>query len=199
MTTLCHSCRKKSVHVFRALFFIVLLLGAVTACTMIRPQNLVRIARGVDMQLQAPANDGTVLQKVDAAYRGERHTLLMQVQTHNGVLDMAGLTPTGTRLFSLSFDGTTITSWKSPLFSAPFDGAYVLADYQLCALPVTSLQRALPGNLQIRENLKMNGDKTRLVLDSDSHVLIEVLYRKDGSLQYCHRERDYCLDITALP
>ncbi len=187
-------CPKTSARVF-----IVLLLSVVTACTVIRPQNLVRIARDIDMQLQTPANDGTVLQKVDATYRGERHTLIMQVQTHNGVLDMAGLTPTGTRLFSLSFDGTNITSWKSPLFNVPFDGAYVLADYQLSMLPVTRLQHALPGDLQIRENLNDKGDKTRLFLDQDSRVLIEVQYRKDGSLQYCHRERDYCLSITALP
>jgi hypothetical protein len=168
------------------------------ACTAIQPQNRVRIADNIDLQLQAPAGNSTVLQKIDATYRAQQHTLLMQVETHDGTLAMAGLTPTGTRLFSLSFDGATISSWQSPLFTAPFDGAYVLADYQLASLPVASLQRALPATASLREETTANGERQRQLLDHHSTVVVEIRYQRDGSVQYCHRQRDYCLLITPL-
>lgn len=181
-----------------ATLILVVPLLVLAACTAIQPQHHVRIADGIDLQLQAPGGDSTALQKIDATYREQRHALLMQVETHDGTLAMAGLTPTGTRLFSLSFDGENISSWQSPLFTAPFDGAYVLADYQLATLPVASLQRALPEAANLREETTANGERQRQLLDQHSTVVIEIRYQRDGSMQYCHRQRDYCLLITPL-
>lgn len=185
-------------------FILLLCLLALSACTSLlqkdsaRLQNTVRIADGIDLQLQVPAGNTTQLQKIDAQYRNEHHSLLMQVQTRNGVLDMAGMTMTGTRLFSLSFDGKQTRSWQSPLFTAPFDGTYVLADHQLATLPVAVLQQALPQSARIEERDNAHGERVRHLFNRESGIVVEVLYRSGNRMQYCHRERGYCLDITIL-
>lgn len=183
---------------------LLLCLLALSACTSLlqkdtaRAQNSVRIADGIDLQLQVPASNTTQLQKIDAQYRNKHHSLLMQVQTRNGVLDMAGMTMTGTRLFSLSFDGEQSSSWQSPLFTVPFDGTYVLADHQFATLPAAILQQALSRSARIEERDHANGEKVRLLLNRESRIVVEVRYRSGNRMRYCHHERGYCLDITIL-
>ncbi|HQQ62831.1 MAG TPA: DUF3261 domain-containing protein [Pseudomonadales bacterium] len=185
----------------------VALLIAVTPCLLlsgcedIEPTPVVTIASDVEFRLLAADQPVAVTQKITAHVRGERHMMIMQVQADTSRLTMAGMSPTGTRLFSLSFDGKTIDSWKSPLFNVPFDGSYVLADFELAAFPVARLQHEISGG-RIEEKT-VGANTERRIFDNADNAVIEIIYDKTTdpdnlNVSYCHLERHYCLDITAL-
>jgi hypothetical protein len=167
-----------------------------SACSAIQPANRVQIANGITLQLLLPTQSATVTQKITATYKKDKHVLIMQVEATPQQIIMAGLAPTGTRLFSLMFDGTHIESWKSPLFQAPFDGTYVLADYELAALDVAVLRSALPKQVTLEET-ESDGIKTRLLKNTEGKTVIRMEYEKNKT-QYCHLEREYCLLIENL-
>lgn len=166
-------------------------------CTSVQPVTTVNVANGMPMQLLLPTRDIALTQKIHARYREQQHTLIMQVQASPQQVVMAGLTPTGTRLFSFSFDGKTVESWQSPLFTAPFDGSYVLADFELATLDLAALQHALPSGSSLTENTR-GTIRERILLNAQAMTVIRIEY--DGhQTRYCHLERDYCLQIEALP
>lgn len=169
-----------------------------TGCTAVAPASTVNIANGVDMQLLLPTKTLSETQKITARYRQDQHILIMQVQASPQQVVMAGLTPTGTRLFSLSFDGKTVESWQSPLFSAPFDGSYVLADFELATLDLAALRTALPGDVLLKETAQSPTVRERSVRNAQGKTVIRIEYQ-DKKTHYCHLERDYCLQIEALP
>ena len=176
------------------LLFIIFIAGCVT----VEPVKKVSIANGIDMQLLLPTQAISVTQKITARYKKNEHLLIMQVQGSPEKIVMAGLTPTGTRLFSLSFDGRTVENWKSPLFTAPFDGSYVLADFELATFGVAILRSALPANVLLTETVQNSTTRERSVLDAAGKTVIHIEYR-GAQTRYCHLERDYCLQIEALP
>lgn len=176
------------------LLFIIFIAGCVT----VEPVKKVSIANGIDMQLLLPTQTISVTQKITARYKKNEHLLIMQVQGSPEKIVMAGLTPTGTRLFSLSFDGRTVENWKSPLFTAPFDGSYVLADFELATLGVAVLRNALPSNVLLTETVQSPTTRERSVLDAAGKIVIRIEYH-GAQTRYCHLERDYCLQIEALP
>lgn len=169
-----------------------------TGCTAVAPVSTIKIANGVDMQLLLPIQAVSETQKVSARYRQEQHTLIMQVQASPQQVVMAGLTPTGTRLFSLSFDGKTVESWQSPLFSAPFDGSYVLADFELATLDLAALRGALPSDVLLEETAQSPEVRERSLRNAQGKTVIRIEYQ-DKKTHYCHLERDYCLQIETLP
>jgi hypothetical protein len=169
-----------------------------TGCTAVTPTSTVKIANGVDMRLLLPTQTISETQKVTAHYRQDQHTLIMQVQASPQQVVMAGLTPTGTRLFSLSFDGKTVESWQSPLFSAPFDGSYVLADFELATLDLAALRSALPSDVLLKETAQSPTVRERSLSNAQGKTVIRIEYQ-DKKTHYCHLERDYCLHIETLP
>ena len=173
-----------------------LFAGLLSACSAIQPANRVQIANGITLQLLLPTQSATVTQKITATYKENTHVLIMQVQATPQQIIMAGLAPTGTRLFSLTFDGNTIESWKSPLFQAPFNGTYVLADYELAALDVAVLRSALPKQVALEET-ESDGIKTRLLKNTEGKTVIRMEY-ENNKTKYCHLERGYCLLIENL-
>lgn len=158
---------------------------------MTRPPS-VTIANGITMTLLLPQKELSLLQKIQAHYRQQQYTLIMQTQATPQQITMAGLTPTGTRLFSLTFDGTAVSDWKSPLFTAPFDGRYVLADFSLATFSLAQLRTALPNNVTLEEN-----NHVRLLKNAQNTVVVRIEYRQQTT-QYCHIERHYCLTIETL-
>jgi hypothetical protein len=178
----------------RTLLFILLLAG----CATVEPVKKVSIAKGIDMQLLLPAENISLTQKITARYKQDEHLLIMQVQASPQKIVMAGLAPTGTRLFSLSFDGKTVENWKSPLFTAPFDGSYVLADFELATLNVAALRSALPANVLLTETVRSPTTRERSVSNAQGKIVIRIEYQGTQT-RYCHLERDYCLQIEELP
>jgi hypothetical protein len=170
-------------------------------CEEIASTPVVHIADDVDFQLLSAESSFSLSQKVTAHIRGERHMMIMQAQADTSRLALAGMSPTGTRLFSLSFDGNTIESWKSPLFTIPFDGSYVLADFELVAFSVEQLQPFIFGGELEEKSVGDNIERKLINLAGDA--VIEIIYPKkddpdNTDISYCHLERHYCLDITLL-
>jgi hypothetical protein len=177
------------------------------------PSNMIAIADGITLQLTLPEKNFTATQKITARYRNPQrdssstqetqNTLLMQVQASPQNIVLAGLAPSGTRLFSLQFDGNTTEVWKSPLFSLQqisantFDARYALADFELTSFPQAQLQSALSRQTQLIDNTQ-NGIRTRELRRSNGDTVIHIEYRATQT-QYCHRERHYCLLIENLP
>jgi hypothetical protein len=178
------------------LLIALLLLLHLTGCTAVAPVSTVKIANGIDMQLLLPTKKLSETQKITARYRQDQHTLIMQVQASPQQVVMAGLTPTGTRLFSLSFDGKTVESWQSPLFTAPFDGSYILADFELATLDLTTLRSALPSDCTLTDSTQ-GKTRERMLRNQQGVTVIRIEY-EDKKTRYCHLERDYCLQIETL-
>lgn len=142
--------------------FVTLLLLSINACQHLpydANRNRITVGQGITLQLLLPKNRFTATQKITARYRNPQsdaapaqetqHTLLMQVQASPQNIVLAGLAPSGTRLFSLQFDGNKTEVWQSPLFSlqqiatTSFDARYALADFELTSFPQAQLQSAL--------------------------------------------------------
>lgn len=191
----------------KKIFLVTWLLLALSACqhTPVEENpNRVAIAKGITLQLLLPKNNFTTTQKITAQYSNTQHMLLMQVQASPQAIVMAGLAPSGTRLFSLRFDGNTTDTWQSPLFSlqqfssANFDARYALADFELTTLDNADLQSALSRNALLTDTIDNSGVRVRELRHSNGDVLIHIEYRGLNT-QYCHRERHYCLHIDTLP
>jgi hypothetical protein len=177
------------------------------------PSNMIAIADGITLQLTLPEKNFTATQKITARYRNPQrdssstqetqNTLLMQVQASPQNIVLAGLAPSGTRLFSLQFDGNTTEVWKSPLFSLQqinsntFDARYALADFELTAFEHNALQRALSPDALLIDTVK-NGVRKRELQRRNGETIIHIEYRATQT-EYCHRERHYCLLIENLP
>jgi len=190
----------------KKILFAVWLLLTLSACQHAPVENnpnRVVIAKDITLQLLLPKNRFTTTQKITAQYNNTQHTVLMQVQASPQAIVMAGLAPSGTRLFSLRFDGNTTDTWQSPLFSlqqvssAHFDARYALADFELATLDNADLQSALPKNARLTDTIS-NGMRVRELRRRNGEVLIHIEYRGLNT-QYCHRERHYCLQIETLP
>lgn len=173
-----------------------LLALVLAACTAVQPAPAANIANGIVMQLVLPASELAATQKITASYQASQHILIMQVEASPQRIAMAGLTPTGTRLFSLAFDGQTLDSWQSPLFRAPFDAAYVLADFELATLPLALLRQALPAGAALTDTVH-GATRSRSLRNRAGATVIHIEY--EGNItRYCHRERGYCLLIETL-
>ncbi len=184
-------------HILHILYTL-LALTALNGCANLQPvpDNIVDIARNVEMTLQLPEKNISSMQQVIGGYHGNTHTINIHVDATPTALTLVGLVPTGTQLFNIRFDGKTLTHWVSPLFNAPFDARYVLADYEIANLSVAQLQAALPADIRVLEQQQQN-KTVRELQRSNGETFIHVEYQH-ARTTYCHRERDYCLHITAL-
>lgn len=181
----------------RLLWLPLLLCMLFSACaTQQQTATSVQIADGITMPLLLPTQSASLTQKITGTYRGGTHTLIMQVEASPQQIVMVGLAPTGTQLFNVTFDGTQVSSWKSPLFNAPFDARYILADFELAALPLPALQAALPPEAKFTESVD-DEQRKRELQNRDRETVIQIEYQ-GNTTRYCHRERDYCLVIEAL-
>lgn len=178
-----------------------LLFACLPACSFLQHNpslTQVPIARGVDFQLALPAGHFYLTQRVTAVFRGETLNLLLQIQNDQQGLVIAGLSLTGTRLFTAQFDGEHISSWQSPLFTAPFEARFLLADFLLAQLDANSAQKQLSAGGALHEE-----HRQRIIANRNNKTIIDIHYSdvgnsKNPAVDYCHRERDYCLAIETL-
>lgn len=177
----------------------------VSGCTALSPTMdipRVSIAKDVYFNLLTSTQNVDVMQKITSTYKDSQHTLITQVQNRNGILTLVGLTPTGSRLFSITYDGKTITSWTSPLFLAPFDAGYVLADYELAALSVEEVRRGLQNSANIIEMQNKN-DIERIIVNKEGTPVVNIAYIKNSDqsikiIKYKNIERKYQLNIEII-
>jgi hypothetical protein len=81
-------------------------------------------------------------QVIHAAYGSRVATLRTAIQIDAAGLTVVGVTATGMRLFTASFDGERVSAERSPFVPKEVSPERVLADMQLALWPLESLQRA---------------------------------------------------------
>jgi len=81
-------------------------------------------------------------QVIHAAYGAKSIVLRTAIEVVPGRLDVVGVTATGQRVFSASYDGKTLDAQKSPFVPGALDPERVLADMQLALWPLPAVQAA---------------------------------------------------------
>jgi hypothetical protein len=138
-------------------------------------------------------------QVIHAAYGARSVVLRTAIEVGVGKLDVVGVTATGQRLFTASYDGKSIDAQKSPFVPDKLDPERVLADMQLALWPLPAVQAAFGGRgLTVSEPFA----GVRRLLRGDA-LLAEVHYASadpwNGRLWLVSFEFDYSLTIDTTP
>ena len=134
-----------------------LLLLSLVGCSVIKSYMAQQAFAGDWFPLQAPASlfksepplPPGLSQPLSISHfvsfqRGDRvFSAIHQLEWNSDKIALAGLSHMGGPLFSLSFDGENLDINKSSLLPEMFHPGFVLRDYQLSLLPVSTLQSAL--------------------------------------------------------
>jgi hypothetical protein len=134
-------------------------------------------------------------QVIHAAFGPRTLTLGTAIQVDAAGLKVVGLTATGQRLFTVSWDGNAVSAQKSAFVPAEVDPARVLADVQLALWPLASVQAAFrAGGLEVTE--PFTGVRR---LHRGTALVAEVHYATadpwSGRLWLVNFELDYSLTI----
>ncbi len=137
-------------------------------------------------------------QVIHAAYGNRVASLRTAVQIDSDGLKVVGVTATGMRLFSASFDGERVSAERSPFVPKEVSPERVLADMQLALWPLASLQRAYADSgLTVSEPIP----GVRRVVNGD-RLIAEVHYASDdawtGRLWFVNFEFGYSLTIDTI-
>ena len=171
--------------------------------------NSVDIAKGVSLPLLNPATFGesvSLLQSAEIEFANEKHQLLFQVEITTERIIVVGLTPTGTRVFTASFDGTKFESDGVSQLVDAIDPRYLIADLQFSIWPQHILEQHFHRNLKCFKKNECRIDfnrhqKTRsLYFNDDLYVVVKYQSSNDyqSKLEFRHLLRGYQLLITPL-
>jgi hypothetical protein len=124
---------------------------AVTLLAFIAPfmGGCAHAVRGTEASMQPPLaaphalSPRSASQVIHAAYGDRALTMRTAIQLDAANLKVIGVTATGQRLFTVGWDGKTVTAEKSALVPDNVDPARVLADVQLALWPLAALQETL--------------------------------------------------------
>lgn len=87
----------------------------------------------------------SLTQKVSISVDNERHELLTQLELEGERMTLVGLAPLGQALFTLVYDGHTLSSEQSLLLGEQFKAEYLVAIMQLIYWPEASITPKLSG------------------------------------------------------
>jgi hypothetical protein len=87
----------------------------------------------------------SLTQKISLSVGTDSHELLSQIEMDRQGMTLIGLAPLGQALFTLIFDGNTLSSQQSILLGDSFKAEYLMALLQLIYWPQEQLQPALQG------------------------------------------------------
>lgn len=138
-------------------------------------------------------------QVIHAVHGGRQMTLSTAIQLDAAGLKVVGLTATGQRLFTASFDGSTVSAQKSAFVPDSVDPERVLADVQLALWPLPAVQEVFARTgFEVTEPFA--GVRR---LRRGNALIAEVHYASadpwNGRLWFVNFEFDYSLTIdTAL-
>jgi len=142
------------------------------------------------------SNGLTLTQSATVTYQDESHDLIFHTEITNRQLTMVGLSPTGTRLFTIVMqEGSVNAEGFSSLIDA-IKPEYLLADLQLSLWPQDQLNQNLSGAV-----VKEPRPLTRNVVQANNTIITvhysEAEYYK-GDIQFTHHQRGYNLSLTPL-
>lgn len=171
--------------------------------------NRVTIAKGIQMELMSPqsfSQNITMTQLAHFILANDEHELLFQTEITEEKIVIVGLMPSGTRLFSLVYDGDKIVSEGYSELIEKINPRYLLADMQLAIWPIETLSR----HLKVTSSCFRDKDCTIVQssnglgrsLLSSGEELISVEYQNkilyQGKLNYHHKVRAYQIELTTL-
>lgn len=144
------------------------------------PDNRALLTPTVSLVLPAPLRDRPLYrqQLISARTRGGEHQLLTVLEADGRQLTLVGLTPSGIRLFRLSYDGEAI---RSEQLSSLLGGtalppvAQVLADVMLGYWPLSAWQPRLPRGWHLEDE-----GMVRRLRDPAGTLVSEIHYREIG-------------------
>jgi Protein of unknown function (DUF3261) len=134
-------------------------------------------------------------QVIHAAYGSRVATLRAAVQIDAAGLTVVGVTATGIRLFTASFDGERVTAERSPFVPKEVSPERVLADMQLALWPLDSLRGVYAA---VGQSVSEPMPGLRRLVRAD-RLIAEVHYATDdpwnGRLWFVNFESGYSLTI----
>jgi hypothetical protein len=134
-------------------------------------------------------------QVIHAAYGSRVATLRTAIQVDAAGLKVVGVTASGMRLFTASFDGTRVSTERSPFVPKEVSPERVLADMQLALWPLSSLQS---GYADSGQNVSEPFPGLRRVMRGE-RLVAEVHYATDdpwtGRLWFVNFEFGYSLTV----
>jgi hypothetical protein len=128
-------------------------------------------------------------QMVSFTHDQEQHELLTQLEIDGQNMTLVGLAPLGKALFTVFYDGHTLTSQQSQFMGDQFKAEYLMAIMQLTYWSSESINRQLSAGKLIDESYGLSRKK-RLV--HQGKPLIELTYSQANPW-----EADVTIDIRA--
>lgn len=168
-------------------------------------RNQVSLASDIQMELMSPASFGksiSIMQSAEITVEGEKHQLIFQTEIQADKIVMVGLMLSGTRLFSLVFDGVKIESEGYSSLIEKIQPGYLLADMQISLWPFLALKEHLKNTsgcfqkMLCRIELEQDG-LGRRITKSDTEVLT-VIFQNENSFKFRHNLRNYEIALTTL-
>jgi hypothetical protein len=162
-----------------------------------------QVQHAAQLSLAPPAalSARSASQVIHAVYGARAMTLSTAIQLDAAGLNVVGVTATGQRLFTVSWNGTAVSARKSAFVPDSVDPERVLADVQLALWPLPDVQTAFgKAGLEVTEPFA----GVRRLRRGDA-LIAEVHYASadpwNGRLWFVNFEYDYSLtiDTTVAP
>jgi hypothetical protein len=156
-----------------------------------------RIQQPAKVPLASPAavSARSASQVIHAVYGARAMTLSTAIELDAATLKVVGLTATGQRLFTASWDGNVVSAQKSAFVPESVDPERVLADVQLALWPLPAVRQAFSqSGLEVTEPFA----GVRRLRRGDA-LIAEVHYASadpwNGRLWFVNFQHDYSLTI----
>ncbi|TQV87854.1 DUF3261 domain-containing protein [Aliikangiella coralliicola] len=191
---------------------IILIIAITCLCSCVSRKladKSIDISAGVPFSLLTPASLGKQLaltQAAEISFDNNQHELLFQAEITSKKMVVVGLLASGTRLFTIEFDGEKITSEGISKVIEKIKPGYLIADIQLSLWPDKILREHLKQHSDCFKSgqcelLNSNeGNRRRFMKDGEE--IISISYRGTPSykhqLEFKHHLRGYGLKISPL-
>ena len=149
---------------------------------------------------------GSFNQTVTGVFRGERQTFLSQVEIDSQQMTMVGMATFGARIYTLNFEGQTLSFATIPQLSSKLLPENLLADFQLANWPLEPIreqfEKSEPQRYWLTAPRKLEIEETagRRSISFGGLKVIDILYQEgeDGNreIEFRNLDRDYTLHIT---
>lgn len=190
-------------QMMKSLLPLLLIVAGLSGCaSRPAPENRAFLAPGTSLLLPAPTLTRPLYrqQLLSASSKEGQHQLLTVLEADGHRLTLVGLTPSGIRLFKVSYDGEQISGER---LSSLLGGAalppvsQVLADVMLSYWPLAAWQPRLPAGWRLEDE-----GMVRRLLDPDGKLVSEIFYREQAGerepVRLVQHAFDYQLQMERL-
>lgn len=178
-------------------------IACLAGCAGIQRQvvtDSVYVANGILLTLPAPSEidpEIYAIQTLSGRFEDESFELQLRLEWRRDAIVVAAFSHFGNTLFSMSYDGHTITTVGNGLVLRGIDTSYVLADILLTFGDIRLLQNRLSG-----AGFSFVDEPDRRAVFRNGTAIIEIEYqngaRWNGRVHYSHLERGYEYEIETV-